>query len=149
MLSFAAIRETVDRHWSASIARSDLPTRRPDERMAAEQHPAWAELWVQPSPADPRRTASPDRLAIEVITHLFVQPRESATAVEAWADRIRGVLQHQTLTGSGCVVRLREVTAADLSCDDDADGLAARHWVLLTAGTAESTSATPADSSDT
>ena len=146
MLSFAAIRQTVDRHWSDAM--TELPTRRPDERMAAERHPAWAELWVQPGEADPRRAASPDRLAVEVIVHLFVQPRASTTSVEAWADRIRSVLKHQTLAGDGCVVRLREVTAADLSRDDDADGLAARHWVLLAPGTAEAVPVAAVSSED-
>ena len=133
MLSLDALNQAVAAHWAA--AGPDLPTRHADQRLASDRLAAWTELWVLPLESQPTRAAA-DHVTVEVLVHLFVQPRESRVRIEQLADAARAALARQTLPVADGWLRLGEVELRDLSRDDDADGLAPRHLVLIARGDA-------------
>lgn len=133
MLALDTLRAAIESVWAAE--RTDIPTRTADSRLHADRLRYWAELWVLPTDGVARRDAAPDRIAIEVIVHLFVQPSASGTTAETLLDRARRTLERRCIAADGCRIRLREAGVRDLSPARD-DGMADRHLVLIVPGEA-------------
>lgn len=140
MISLSNVRRAIERHWR--VAGPPLPTRTADARFAAEHHAAWTELWVQPAAAEVRRNAGLDRVAFEVVVHLFADPQSpsgdaSSATTDGWLDATRAAFERRTIAADGATLRLRECRFKDLSRDAAADGLPTRHVVVLVDGIAD------------